>query len=184
MTISELQSEGCISKFRICLLNQIWLNCVAKVTYSCVVAMKNHNHCICPVLRRAALISHTILPSFMHPVWSPSSLPLPFCSRFSPSNYLCPLHHAALFTVWKCPKLPASTYYKMHLSGSCIRVSFCLPQCVVGEWVKEGLKGKDRRGERTGQDGGEFESHCPCVAWWCELLNPGFMQNNLEGVLH
>lgn len=48
----------------------------------------------------------------------PASLSATFSPSFSPSPSL----HAALFTVWKCLKLPATTYYKMHSSRAWISV--------------------------------------------------------------
>lgn len=49
-------------------------------------------------------------------------LPASPSATFSPSFSPSPSLHAALFTVWKCLKLPATTYYKMHSSRAWISV--------------------------------------------------------------
>ena len=45
----------------------------------------------------------------------------PLSAALSPISS-SPCLHAALFTVWKCLKLPATTYYKMHSSRAWISV--------------------------------------------------------------
>lgn len=58
--------------------------------------------------------SHLISPS-VH-------LALSLSATFSPFFLSVSLSRAALFTVWKCLKLPATTYYKMHSSRAWISV--------------------------------------------------------------
>lgn len=79
-------------------------------------------------------ISHIILPSFLssHMIIL-YCLSLFFCLSF-PFLLAVSLSHAALFTVWKCPKLPATTYYKMHSSRAWISVWLWQPQCMLGKW--------------------------------------------------
>ena len=96
--------------------------------------------------------SHLISPS-VH-------LALSLSATFSPFFLSVSLSRAALFTVWKCLKLPATTYYKMHSSRAWISVWLWQPRCILG---------KRQRGRRLG---GEEEEEGEERRDWGEGLCP------------
>lgn len=94
-------------------------------------------------------------------------LSLSLLVSLSPSNLLplflsVSLSHAALFTVWKCLKLPATTYYKMHSSRAWISVWLWQPQCILGKWEMGRLGG-----EGLERSKGSGEGLCPTVPASC-----------------
>lgn len=107
--------------------------------------MECHGYCICLALppvshpRSLHFPHHFAIISFIPYDHSLLSLSLLLPVSLSPKNLFpfllaVSLSHAALFTVWKCPKLPATTYYKMHSSRAWISVWLWQPQCMLGKW--------------------------------------------------
>lgn len=85
------------------------------------------------------------------------------CQSLSLSFFLSLSQYAALFTVWKCLKLPATTYYKMHSSRAWISVWLWQPQCILGKRERGDLEGKERRKVRG-------EGLCPTVPALCAAV--------------
>lgn len=121
----------------------------------------------------APLISRIILPSFICPIWSfllclSLSLPVSRSETFSLFFYLSPslkLHYLQCGNAQNCLPL---------LIIRCIRQG----QGLVSGSDSPGASWERGREEtwrgRMGEEnrvGGGRVPHCPCVVWWCEVLN-------------